>query len=219
MDILDHIQKEWNTLKGAPVAFAVLMLLAFIAAVLVMDWLHADRFSSIQQQVSTLNSTNDLLKLRVDAKDDQLNDYRARIVAADSGTKSGKTASHDAAVVRQRFNASTTRFSNASNAQLEKLGGKLASEILDLAKKAEEPLQSMQTSTDIFTRAVYEANFAYESKYQADAMVLRDEILSRLPLVHRAILNDAMYEHPTNPTGLEMVAADLGRLAKMLPQE
>ncbi|WP_286295464.1 PIN-like domain-containing protein [Vibrio apostichopi] len=60
----------------------------------------------------------------------------------------------------------------------------------------------------------------YNSNFKIDAIMTRDEIESRLPndiLDNRDIFSSRMYEHPTNPLGLERVIDDLEYLAKCLP--
>ena len=61
----------------------------------------------------------------------------------------------------------------------------------------------------------------YDSNFKVDAIMLRDEIMRRLPdddtLEKRARSSFHMYEHPTNPLGLAAVVDDLEYLAKCLP--
>ena len=59
----------------------------------------------------------------------------------------------------------------------------------------------------------------YNSNFKIDAMMLRDEMESLLPneiLEKRESSSFYMYEHPTNPLGLERVVDDLEYLAKCL---
>jgi hypothetical protein len=60
----------------------------------------------------------------------------------------------------------------------------------------------------------------YNSNFKIDAIMLRDEMVSRLPneiLEKRERSSFHMYEHPTNPLGLESVVDDLEYLAKSMP--
>lgn len=60
----------------------------------------------------------------------------------------------------------------------------------------------------------------YNSNFKIDAIMLRDEMVSRLSnevLESRESFSFHMYEHPTNPLGLERVIDDLEYLAKCLP--
>ncbi|MBU4231108.1 MAG: PIN-like domain-containing protein [Desulfobacterales bacterium] len=61
----------------------------------------------------------------------------------------------------------------------------------------------------------------YKFNFKVDAILLRDEMLARLPedilLSKRERSFPHMYEHPTNPLGLEAVIDDLEYLAKCMP--
>jgi hypothetical protein len=50
-----------------------------------------------------------------------------------------------------------------------------------------------------------------------DTILIRDELLSRLPKDERGNDVHILYEHPTNLLGMEEVASDLEGLAKLLP--
>jgi hypothetical protein len=58
--------------------------------------------------------------------------------------------------------------------------------------------------------------------YKADAILYRDEIISRLAKRSQqgiVALDKREYENPVNPIGMERVAADLQQLAKQLPNK
>ena len=60
----------------------------------------------------------------------------------------------------------------------------------------------------------------YNTNFKIDAIMLRDEMVSRLPndiLEKRERSSSHMYEHPTNPLVLESVVDDLEYLAKSIP--
>ena len=217
-----HIQKEWGVLKQAPIAFAVLVALAFGLAFAFVSYMHNERFASLEQQVKTAkeetdgaNSKNDLLKERLEAKDDQLTDYRARLLSQNAPA-SNPTAKTDQR--RQQLSQSATRFSGASNEELRNMGIAQAHLIRSVAQKPLDVLNK-QGSNDQFKIAVSDAMFEYQNKYQADAIVLRDEMISRLarPL-QRPSWVDTEYSMANNPLVLQDVAADLEVLAKKLPK-
>lgn len=62
-----------------------------------------------------------------------------------------------------------------------------------------------------------ERNAEYDRRFKTDAIILRDELRSRLsdyePIND---FGDHMYEHPTNYFGFNDVATDLERMAKLL---
>jgi hypothetical protein len=59
-------------------------------------------------------------------------------------------------------------------------------------------------------------NNEYDSKFKVKAIVLRDELLTRVQHPDPKAHSHHMYEHPTNPIGKGMVADDLERLARLL---
>lgn len=65
-----------------------------------------------------------------------------------------------------------------------------------------------------------ERNAEYDRRFRVDAMMLRDELRSRLPdYESQGRFDDMMYEHPTNYFGFNDVASDLERMAKMLTSQ
>jgi hypothetical protein len=57
-------------------------------------------------------------------------------------------------------------------------------------------------------------NNEYTKKYKTDAILIRDELLSRLPSEPRDDLIDNLYIYLNNPFGLNMVIDDLEKLSK-----
>jgi hypothetical protein len=84
------------------------------------------------------------------------------------------------------------------------------------AKSPEEQNQAWGKFSDQLGYEIYEARDEYDKRFKIDAILLRDEMLSRLPGTARNKRAYSIYEHPTNPIGMGMVADDLERLAKSL---
>ena len=57
----------------------------------------------------------------------------------------------------------------------------------------------------------------YNEKYKADALILREELLHRLPELRKKAGPPILFSHPTNPLGFEEVATSLEVMAKLLP--
>jgi hypothetical protein len=57
----------------------------------------------------------------------------------------------------------------------------------------------------------------YNEKYKADTLILREELLHRLPELRKKAGPPVLFSHPTNPLGLEEVASNLEIMAKLLP--
>ncbi len=118
-------------------------------------------------------------------------------------------------VVVQPHNVET-RFSRFSNSQLRDMAIRLAQQIRAVGQNA---LQSEMNGTAKGNSLTVSTNaqFEYSNKYKTDAIVLRDEILSRLPLLDRRDSTDSMYQFANNANGLFVVADDLETIAKKLP--
>jgi len=56
----------------------------------------------------------------------------------------------------------------------------------------------------------------YDSGHKVDAILLKNELVHRLPQQNRVEHTDVMYQHPTNPLGIESVMSDLEALARSL---
>lgn len=59
----------------------------------------------------------------------------------------------------------------------------------------------------------------YNTNYKIEAILIRDEILSRLSRKLKANRDKYLYnayEYPTNPNGLESVVDDLEKISKIL---
>jgi hypothetical protein len=70
--------------------------------------------------------------------------------------------------------------------------------------------ESMRAMQDFISR--------YNEKYKADALILREELLHRVPELRKKAGPPILFNHPTNPLGLEEVATSLEVMAKLLPQ-
>ena len=57
----------------------------------------------------------------------------------------------------------------------------------------------------------------YKEKYWADAILLRNELLRRLPKKMQQPQLSGIYQYPTNILGVEVIADNLELLAKSLP--
>ena len=58
----------------------------------------------------------------------------------------------------------------------------------------------------------------YEDKYKAEVLILREEMLRRLPELRQKAAPPVLASHPTNALGLGEVASTLEVLAKLLPK-
>lgn len=85
------------------------------------------------------------------------------------------------------------------------------------AKDEPEKNRLWHKFTGSMSRQANERNAEYERRFRVDAIMLRDELRSRLPdYIPNGSHTDQMYEHPTNYFGFNDVADDLEHMAKLL---
>jgi len=140
------------------------------------------------------------------SKDKQLADYRSRALV---------------------IKASQTGLSTLSNKGLRERAMQLVDGVKSLIAKYQmeetkityEDRSNMDKYMQEYASLSTELMNAYNQQYKVPAIVLRDELLSRLSSVKvkRDPSADASYEYPTNPLGVAMVADDLEKLARILP--
>jgi len=201
--ILEFLSKNWETLKSAPLVFVSFLLLAFAFAIVVANFVYKERIET--------------LKERLISKDDQINEYRQRLHLVDTN----KTA-----------------YSQLTNQELRTASSNLISRLREYADQHEladrrrdeaERQQMLQAKSEeerqkiwnTYTSALLTApnlNSEYSSRFRSEAILIRDEVLSRLPTDRKDKFAYDQYEFPTNLIGLQRVIDDLERLTKSLPQ-
>jgi predicted nucleic acid-binding Zn-ribbon protein len=99
----------------------------------------------------------------------------------------------------------------------EKLRSRCDSET-DLAKTEQAKNQLRQSCNDESLKATQNILAQYEAKYKAEVLILREEMLHRLPELRQKAVPPILASHPTNALGLGEVASTLEVLAKLLPE-
>jgi hypothetical protein len=168
--LLEHVMTEWEALKSAPIAVALVFLIAFLVAYGVVRWFCSMKLRELRGRLGGMDA-------RLAAKDMQLAEYRERLHLAAS----------------ERFTCS-----GLSNADLKGTTLKWVNELREsLVLDDEAPAISCD-------------------QVKADAVVLRDELLTRLPSYARDDRWFSLYERVEDTAGMAAVADDLERLADSL---
>lgn len=209
IELLEYLKKEWPTLKGALWVFIVTFVLAGILGYGIGAWYYARIIEWLRERMQLSNE-------RIQAKDDQLDDYRARLhLVSATGTAYSHMTKDE---LREKTLATVSeirdfleQYSTEQHKLLEK------SRQTGDAKTEEERHQVWTLFTNKITELYNNQNLYYTNNFKTDTILLRDELLSRLPKSVRNEEAYSMYEYPVNPIGMEMVATDLERLAKSLP--
>jgi hypothetical protein len=136
----------------------------------------------------------------------------------------GLTALVPAEFVLERFaqpaqarRASDSRFASKRNYDLKKDGLRMAQRLREFAAGAR--LKDIERLASNSARGLDRAAFAaeYAGAFRADALQLRDEILSRLPKSRRPEVRYVALDFAASPDMLEEGADALEQLARLLP--
>jgi hypothetical protein len=87
-----------------------------------------------------------------------------------------------------------------------------------MGKTEQAKNQLRQSCNDESLKAMQNFLAQYEDKYKAEVLILREEMLRRLPELGQKAAPPILAAHPTNALGLGEVASTLEVLAKLLPK-
>lgn len=208
MELLKVIRDEWAVISLAPFSFVILAGLMLGVGYFVARW----RYTAIVDQIRESNAT---LTERLHLRSEQTETYREKAAKydeklaeiVDSGTPELKEKTLKLVNDIREFVGRYQRLDQSSQ----------SNEWTDLrrAQSDEEASRLWNRYTDKITDNSYERNAEYERRFKVDTLMLRDELLSRLP-DYQSKVREFTYEHPTNYFGFNGVADDLERMAKSL---
>ncbi|MFI5398363.1 MAG: hypothetical protein ACHQ9S_22735, partial [Candidatus Binatia bacterium] len=197
---LTHIGRE-----GFVLALVAVFLLAFAA----VRWRYEGVIESLRERVEAL-------KERLEAKDGQLDEYRERLhLVPASGSELSRLTHAELKGKALDLVRDLRQWLASWSAQDRQVEQREWSAMVSAADE-DEKQQRWQQFTGASMQRSLERNSEYDRRFKVDAFLLRDELLSRLPGESREDRAYGMYEHPTNPIGMGIVADDLERLAKLL---
>lgn len=209
--LIDLLEKNWGVVSQAPLAFFLLGAVAFGLAYAAAAW----KFSS---QIEQVKSANDTLRERLQLKTEQTEMYRERALKYDE--KVAAVAQSDSADLRERtlaFVGEIRSFMERHRRNDDLIQGNEWVEMTQSRDEAEKQ-RLWHKFTSAMSRASSERMSEWERRFKVEALMLRDELLSRLPKQERPERADFNYEHPVNYFGYCEVADDLERMAKQLPR-
>lgn len=204
------LAKEWAVVSNAPLAFCVLAASMFGLAYLAARW----KYNAVVDQT---NAAMGALRERLHLKTEQAEQYKDRAL---------------------KFDEKVQAIVDSSPTSLVQETTKLVAEIRDFVQRhhthdrsiqENEWAEMAQAHDDVdkqrlwhkFTNATMrqsdERNSEWDRRFKVGAIMLRDELRSRLKDYKPDRMAEHSYEHPTNYFGFTAVADDLERMAKTLP--
>lgn len=208
--IIGFIKNEWSTISSAPFTFIILLVLAFSLAYLASSWRHQGIIDLLREQLS-------IHKEWLEAKNDQIAEYRERLHLIPSDTTNFTKLSNKELQEKALRLVQTLRtfLSERERTQREILYSGWRQNYKELSEEERQKAWNEETKKSMMDSL--KTNTDYDTRFKVDAILLRDELLSRLPKGSKDEREYRTYEHPTNPIGMGMVADDLERMAKLLP--
>lgn len=206
MELLKTIKDEWAVVSAAPFSFLILAALMFAAAYFVARW----RYTGILDQAKAKQET---LAERLHLRSEQTESYREKASKYDQilaeVVDSGAAELKDKALrlvgdIREFIG----RFRRLETSQIE-------SRFFSSAHAGSEGDQWVQQVRGILNNSL-ERISEYDRRFKTEAIILRDELRSRLPDYKPDESFEGAYESPTNFFGFEAVANDLETMAKLL---
>nr|WP_163500238.1 hypothetical protein [Halomonas socia] len=208
--LFEYIAKEWSVVSQAPFAFLILAAIMFGLAYLAAKW----RFTAVIDQTRV---SNEALKDRLHLKSEQAESYKDRALKYDE--KVQQVVDSDAVALKERtleVVKNLREFIERHKRENDRISA-IERSAMRSAQTEEERNAAWERNTNETMRLSNERNAEYDRRFRVDAIMLRDELRSRLPDYEPLERHhDMMYEHPTNYFGFNDVASDLERMAKIL---
>lgn len=209
-DFIQFIKRNWQTFKSAWLAFIIVLLVGGIVGYLIGRWKY-QRIVQIKNE--RIAQKDDQLV----AKDDLIAEYRERLhLTPTTDTSYSRLTNNELKQKALEVVSQTRDFLRERNERDTRLRDSEWEEMF-AAKSEEEKHRIWNKFVTITMESSQKLISDYKEKFKVDTILLRDELLSRLPKDARDDNSYSMYEHPINPIGMEIVATDLERLAKSLP--
>lgn len=214
--VFEYVAKEWGVFSQAPVIFAILLAMIFFLAYAACKW----RYSALNDQAKAtteqVKAENGVLKERLTLRAEQTEHYKERALKFDSKAEEVVDSTEaDLQTKSLTFVSQLREFIERYKREEESIRDN------DWAKMQEaSPIEKdklWQNMADETSRLSNDRNSEYSRRFKIDAMLLRDELRSRLPeYVPQDAFSDILYERPTNFFGFEGVADDIEKMAKRL---
>jgi hypothetical protein len=209
MELLNIFRTEWSALAAAPWAFSLVLVTAFGLAFAACRWAY-------QSLLETNKSRLEALKERLSAKDDQLAEYRERLkLVPSNGSKFSRLTQKELQDQALTYVEGLRTWLAKSETETRAIADQQW-HAMTRAKSEEERRQLWEAHSSTHTSGFQRLMQDFEQKFKVDAILLRDELNTRLPAAERNTQLEHHYELPVNTFCIRAIADDLERRAKLL---
>lgn len=206
---VELLAREWAVVSQAPLAFALLAVSMFGLAYVAARW----KYTSV---IESVRASNETMNERLHLKTEQAEQYKERALKYDE--KVWEIVESDTSSLSQKaltLVADIREFIDRHRRLDDAARENDWPEMVRAADEAEKQ-RLWNKMNNASSRLSTERNAEWERRFKVDALMLRDELRSRLKDYKPDERIAHVYEHPTNYFGFNDVAADLERMAKLL---
>lgn len=208
MELLKVIKAEWAVIAMAPFSFLILAAVMFGAAYFIARW----RYTAVVDQVkATCETLKERLHLRAEQSEslrEKASKYDEMLVqVVDSGESELREKTLKLVADIREFTSRHRRLETSIH----------ANRWLNASNATDQ--ETSRGWNEYARNAIhnsYERNDEYDRRFKVEAIMLRDELRSRLPDYKPENEAAFSYERPTNFFGFNFVADDLEKMAKAL---
>ncbi|AZE47138.1 hypothetical protein C4K04_1448 [Pseudomonas chlororaphis] len=209
MELLKTIKDEWAVISTTPFTFLTLAALMFAAAYFAARW----RYMALVDQAKAKQET---LAERLHLRSEQTESYREKASkydqmlaeVVDSGATELRDRTLNLVVKLREFIGRYQRLDTSS------VGTRWFEETHAGTDSGEE--QRWARYARLMINSAMERNNEYEQRFKTDVLILRDELLSRLPDYMPDDSHGLTYEDQISHATLNYIADDLERMANLL---
>jgi len=215
---LEFLKNEWSTVSGAPLSFVALFLIAFTIAYAACRWRYSGVIETLREKLSFEKDRLNAEKDRISAKDDQLDEYRERLhLVPAHGSQYSKLTHAELKEQAMKFVADIRHWFKETEIKTRQVA-EAQWNVMRQANTDEERQRLWNAYTSTQTQGLFGMMAEFERRFKVDAILLRDEMNSRLPqeLKQENESSRRRYEHPVNTFCIKEVSDDLERKAKSL---
>ncbi len=215
---LEFIKNEWSTVTGAPLSFISLVLISFALAYAACRWRYTGVIETQREKLSLEKDRLSAEKDRIQAKDSQLDDYRERLhLVPAQGSEYSKLTHAGLKEKALSFVGDIRTWFSETEANTRRVADAQWSAMAQ-AKTEEEKQRLWHAHTSTQTQGLFGMMAEFEKRFKVDAILLRDEMNSRLPqeMKQETESSRSRYEHPVNTFCIREISDDLERKAKSL---
>ncbi len=200
--LLEYLEKNITMFTQAPIVFLVFFFLSTGLAFVAVSYIYKERIEGLKQQIAN--------------KEDFINEYRQRLHLVEKNKTAYSTMTNQELKTKTSEIIPKMRSYLEQREQQDNVRESIYRQKQINAKSNEEKNELFAEYTSRIN-LIPNLNSEYSEKFQSDAILLRDEIASRLPKDKGSSV-PLDYEHPTNPIGLKLVINDLERMNNLLPK-